>query len=68
MNQVTAMAYDDQGNLTSIDGPLTGAAGTTTRTFDTSGNVLTETDAAGRTVTRTFDVAQYCRSCRAQST
>ena len=27
----------------------------TNRTFDAAGNVLTETDAAGRTVTRTWD-------------
>jgi RHS repeat-associated protein len=34
LGQVTAMAYDNQGNLISIDGPLTGTADTTTRAFD----------------------------------
>jgi RHS repeat-associated protein len=45
-------AQNALGNQTRLTSPDTGI---TNRTFDAAGNVLTETDAAGRTVTRTWD-------------
>jgi YD repeat-containing protein len=51
-NLATAYAQNALGNQTRLTSPDTGI---TNRTFDAAGNVLTETDAAGRTVTRTWD-------------
>jgi RHS repeat-associated protein len=42
--QTTAFSYDNQGNVTSIDGPLAGVADTTTRLYDAL-NRLTRTTA-----------------------
>jgi RHS repeat-associated protein len=65
LGQITSMAYDDQGNLKSIDGPLAGTADTTTRAFDglnrlirvtapDGGQVLSRLDALDQT-TQIFD-------------
>ena len=40
-SQTTAYGYDNQGNVTSIDGPLTGTGDTTTNTYDALNRLAT---------------------------
>jgi YD repeat-containing protein len=46
-NQTTQYAYDNQGNLTSIDGPLAGTADTTTNAYDALNRLKQVTDPNG---------------------
>ncbi len=43
-NQTTTYAYDNQGNLTSIDGPLAGAVDVTTNAYDALNRLVRVTD------------------------
>jgi RHS repeat-associated protein len=43
-NQTTQYAYDNQGNLTSMDGPLTGAVDVTTNAYDALNRLIRVTD------------------------
>src|SRR5207302_8518396 len=45
-NQTTAYAYDNQGNATSIDGPLAGTVDVTTNVYDALNRLIRVTDPA----------------------
>lgn len=45
-SQTTTYAYDNQGNVTSIDGPLSGAVDVTTNTYDALNRLIRVTDPA----------------------
>lgn len=53
LGRVTRYAYDNRGNLTSVTGP--GGVVTRSLTYDTQGNVLTESDALGTVTTSIYD-------------
>lgn len=46
-SQTTAYGYDNQGNLTSIDGPLTGTGDTATNTYDALNRLATSLSPTG---------------------
>ena len=43
-NQTTAYSYDNQGNVTSVDGPLAGTVDVTTRAYDALNRLIRVTD------------------------
>lgn len=57
-NTTTGYTYDGLDRLTQVTDPtgqVSPDSGTTSRTFDAAGNVLTRTDAKGITATNTYD-------------
>ena len=49
--QTTAYGYDNQGNLTSVDGPLTGTVDLTTKAYDALNRLIRVTDPGNGQVT-----------------
>ena len=53
--QATSFAYDGQGNVTSVDGPLAGSADTTSQAYDPLNRLIRVTDPKGGQTTYGYD-------------
>ena len=61
-NQTTTYGYDNQGNLTTIDGPLTDVADVTTNTYDALNRLASMTDPNSGQTTYDYNALDQMRS------
>jgi RHS repeat-associated protein len=64
MSQTTVYAYDTQGNLKTIDGPLTVVSDVTTNDYDQLNRLIKGTDAKGGIVEYTYDLRDQLKSVK----
>jgi YD repeat-containing protein len=61
-NQTTQYAYDNQGNVTSVDGPLAGTVDVTTNTYDALNRLIGITDPASGQVSYGYNALDQLTS------